>query len=153
VLGTGSSRRVGGRALIVAVLACLAISGAGFAPAYASASTARFVTYLAGGHVASDGHYKPKSLTLSGDSTLFLNRARWHVWSNKRASGSAQTGWNDCKPDCAQGKIHWFLAKVSLSKPLKICGKHFFTEVTFHFTHGRPSGIPQNYRWDATPAC
>jgi hypothetical protein len=136
-------------ALVAAVLTCLAVTGVG--PAYASSHG--HLTYLASGGVASDRHYKPKTIVLSGDSTLFLKNATWHVWNNTTASASARSGWNDCDPNCAKGTIHWYLTKVTLSKPMLICGRHFFTRVTFHFTHGRPTGVAQDYRWNATPAC
>lgn len=146
----GLARRVR-RTALIALSAGLAFSALAISPAEASVS--KHVTYLAGGHVASDAHYKPVALTLSGDSTLFIKDARWHGWGNAHASGSAQTGWNDCTPNCAQGTVSWYLAKLTLSKPKLVCGKHFFTRVTFHFTHKRPSGIKQNYQWDATPVC
>jgi len=149
-------RRMG----VVGVLALVALVVAGLAPAYGStyslaraSATSAHVTYLAGGHVASDRHYKPTALTLSGDSTLFIRHARWHVWNNRTASGSVSSGWNYCDPNCAAGPVKWFLARVTLSKPKYVCGHHFFTAVTFHFTRGRPKGIPQDDVFDATPAC
>ena len=128
----------------------IGLTAAGWIPS-AEAATPRHV-YLAEGHSAADRHYKPKTLTLSGDSTLFIKHGRWHHWNSKTASGSARTGWNYCTPDCARGRVHWFLAKVTLSKPKLVCGHEFFTVVRFHFTQGRPKGIPQDDTYDATPA-
>jgi hypothetical protein len=140
-------------AIVGAVVTCLVVVAGAITPAYASSSGHGHLTYLAGGHVASDRHYKPKGLTLSGDSTLFLKNDKWHVWNNTQAVGSSRTGWNDCSPNCAMGTIHWYVAKVTLSKPKYVCGRHFFTLVTFHFTTKRPEGIGQNHTFDATPAC
>jgi hypothetical protein len=136
-----------------AVVAVGALTGATVGPAYAARNRPSYVTYLAEGHVASNHHYKPARIILSGDSTLFLRHANWHGWSTLSATGSAQSGWNYCQPDCAAGPVKWFLAKVSLSKPRFVCGHHFFTRARFHFTHGRPKGIPQDFVYNTTPTC
>jgi len=137
-------------ALIGAIVTAVILSGG--APAGAVAAT-RSPTYLAGGRVSSGAVVRPAHLVLSGDSTLWLTRAHWRFWRHRRAIGQTRSHWASCDPNCASGKIVVRPARVTLSRPRHRCGQWFFTRVTFHFTAGRPQGVPQNYRWNAAPTC
>ncbi len=118
----------------------------------AAAETPRH-TYLAGGRVSSGAVIRPQHVVLSGDSTLWLTRARWTSWRSARARGSAWSHWDNCKPDCATGKIVVKPAKLTLFRARHLCGKWFFTRVRFYFTRGTPLAIPQNYVWNSRPVC
>jgi hypothetical protein len=144
--------RVAPRSIPAVVLALVVVLVAVTTGAAAAAATPRH-TYLAGGRASSAAVIRPHHVVLSGDSTLWLTHARWASWRSALARGRASTHWDDCKPNCATGKIVVKPAKITLFRARHVCGRWFFTRVRFHFTHGTPLAIPQNYVWNSRPVC
>lgn len=70
---------------------------------------------------------KPKEMQLSGDATLFVNEIRWHGWGTTMATGRGTAKADDCDPNCATGKFHYYPAVIVLSKPLSWHGKRAYS--------------------------
>ena len=64
------------------------------------------------------------------DGNLAVQHISWAVWEGEKASGSGTFIYNDCEPDCADGKTHLVPVQFSLSSVAKdLSGKSVFTQM------------------------
>jgi hypothetical protein len=82
---------------------------------------------------------------LSGDSTTSLWDMTWTTWNSTVAAGTGTEKLDDCTPDCASGTLHPVPVKVTLSRPVMVCGpgtgKWFWTRVSFTWPAGLPAAF------------
>lgn len=61
----------------------------------------------------------PTSLNITcGDGSVFFDGIVWSVWDADSAIGSGNLHANNCKPNCAEGKVQTEQATVILSQPV-----------------------------------
>jgi hypothetical protein len=59
---------------------------------------------------------KPASITLAcADGGLGIGDLVWSAWTASGATGTGRVWANDCTPNCAEGKFHYYPAAISLS--------------------------------------
>lgn len=154
------------RLLSIAVaVAGLAVAVTGFGPASASASShharsapavvrAHREPYLAESQdIKLVRYYRPgcrSGCLISGDSTAALYDMTWYRWG-RMAVGRGSYHLDDCRPNCATGKIYKIPAIVKLERPVKACDKggvrYFYSRVAFRF----PKGLPKVFRGPDKP--
>ena len=112
---------------------------------------------------------EPSSMTFGCDGTGDLANMHWTSWSLNGADGTGTTALNDCTPDCASGKQHYFTVVVHLGSPkpapnVAACTNHaqFYSTLIVAFPNGWPTALfggppPTTYRgmgaesYDALP--
>ena len=74
---------------------------------------------------------KPESITLAcADGNLGVQHISWLMWEGEKALGRGTFIYNDCEPDCADGKTHLVPVQFSLSSVAKdSSGKSVFTQM------------------------
>jgi hypothetical protein len=70
--------------------------------------------------------YKPHSIRLSGDSTVFAQRLHWSSWGGKTAYGTGVAAFNTCRPDCAAAHFIRYPAKIVESR------RRYCNSIRFH---------------------
>jgi hypothetical protein len=85
---------------------------------------------------------RPGSYVLAcADDGAGLQGLHWTSWTPRLASGYGTEYENDCKPDCAQGHIHYYPALVVLWGSGSVPGhpaERRYTEVTLIYPGSRP---------------
>jgi hypothetical protein len=85
---------------------------------------------------------KPGTIYLAcADDGLGLTRLHWTSWTPELASAYGTLWENDCKPNCAQGHIHYYPVVAVLWGGATVAGhrsERRYTEVTVSFTKHRP---------------
>jgi hypothetical protein len=92
---------------------------------------------------ADRGHPRHRRTVHCGDGNSRLAGLRWSQWDDKAAVARGTSLVNDCKPYCAAGRFHSYPVEVRLEKPApwkKNPQVKQYTQITLHFTDGRPSG-------------
>lgn len=86
---------------------------------------------------------KPGTIVLAcADDGLGLTRLHWTSWTTQLASAYGTEWENDCKPNCAQGHLHYYPVVAVLwgSAPVKgHPGEQRYTQATISYTKGRPA--------------
>jgi hypothetical protein len=134
--GLPMSRSVIPKALVAAALATAAL----FALAAIPAGGATKVLFPPNCGTPS---YRPTTIVVTcGDANNRVTGIVWQSYGTSTASGKGTARVNDCKPNCASGKVKSYPAVVALSKPKK-CSKRVtqFTHLVETFTKSRPSGL------------
>ena len=73
---------------------------------------------------------KPTGITEAcGDGNTGVDHIKWKSWGLKKAIGVGERFWNDCDPDCADGKTVETEVSVALSKMATIQGKLTYTQL------------------------
>ena len=80
---------------------------------------------------------------LSGDSTAFLATMKWSTWSGTEAVGTGTYKLDDCRPDCAGGRVYPVAVVVTLSQPVKVCSASGTRWVWSHASFTFPDGLPE----------
>jgi hypothetical protein len=80
---------------------------------------------------------RPRSLELTADGTLSVERMQWTSWGGSIASGSGNALYHGCTPNCAAAPTHAAVVAVSLSDVRKCGGKQYYAGVTLRLTSGR----------------
>jgi hypothetical protein len=62
---------------------------------------------------------KPGSIAFSGDSGNIVARIMWTSWNHSTAFGVGSWGYEDCRPNCAQGTVTFYRATIALSRPVR----------------------------------
>src|SRR6201996_2805751 len=108
--------RIMRQAVVVAAVA-LASSGAGALGAAwftgAAASQPGPVALVAGAY---DGT-KPSAIQFSADGGDVMTGIRWSSWGSRTATGHGTVGWDNCTPNCAEGRTSYVPASITLSAP------------------------------------
>lgn len=87
--------------------------------------------------------YRSSQITgACGDNGVGVTKIHWESWNKRYAEGKALFYINDCKPDCAQGKLIETEVKVSLSKLKIIQGKPTYTQIKITNREKKP--LPGN---------
>jgi hypothetical protein len=85
---------------------------------------------------------RPGSYVLAcADNGAGLQGLRWTSWTPRLASGYGTEYENDCRPDCAEGHIHYYPALVVLWGSGSVPGhpaERRYTEVTLIYPGARP---------------
>jgi hypothetical protein len=85
---------------------------------------------------------RPGSYVLAcADNGAGLQGLHWTSWTPRLASGYGTEYENDCKPDCAEGHIHYYPALVVLWGSGSVSGhpaERRYTEVTLIYPGARP---------------
>jgi hypothetical protein len=113
-------------AIVVIGLLAGGSSSAATTPRSAGATSAA-AAHSAAGHPAAappviidclqHGLVRPRGFILTcADADSGLARMHWPVWSSS-AYGTGMEFWNDCVPNCAEGKFFYFPALVVLWRP------------------------------------
>jgi hypothetical protein len=88
---------------------------------------------------------------LSGDSTAFLDKMTWSVWSVTEAVGTGTIKLDDCNPNCAGGTVYPVATVITLSQPVKVCSssgtRWFWSRASFKY----PNGLPKALQSDGGP--
>ena len=74
---------------------------------------------------------KPESIILAcADGNLAVQHISWLMWEGEKALGRGTFIYNDCEPDCADGKTHLVPVQFSLLGVAKdLSGKSVFTQM------------------------
>jgi hypothetical protein len=86
--------------------------------------------------------FKPANVILTcGDASLGATNVAWSAWTRKAAVGNGTGQINNCKPDCASGKVKTAPMSLRASKP-QTCsnGRRIFTKLSYTWTSGAPVG-------------
>jgi hypothetical protein len=60
---------------------------------------------------------EPASITLAcADNGLGIGELAWSAWTATGATGTGRVWANDCTPNCAEGKLHYYPAAITLSR-------------------------------------
>jgi hypothetical protein len=108
-------------------------------------ATAAERVYIAPGFSAGGAVYRPSKFWASGDATLLFRSIRWSHYGRRSASGAATGEINDCEPDCADGSMHTYPARIELTKVKRTCGRLFYTRLRIHWTGAVPPGLKRSY--------
>ncbi len=86
---------------------------------------------------------KPGTITLAcADDNDGLTHLHWTSWTPQLASGYGTEWANDCKPDCAQGHIHYYRVLAMLWGSATVAGhpgERRYTKATLSYPQGRPA--------------
>lgn len=90
-------------------------------------------------------HYRPKTLQFGTRSVLV--GLRWSTWNGPRAQGRGSVSYNDCVPNCAQGRAVNYAVEVTLASR-STCGtrNRRYRRLRFTYTGARPQGLARTYR-------
>ena len=86
--------------------------------------------------------FKPANVILTcGDASFGATGVSWTSWTPKAAVGNGTGQLNDCKPNCASGKVKTAAISLRASKP-QTCsnGRRVFTKLAYTWTAGAPVG-------------
>lgn len=72
---------------------------------------------------------------------ISLENMSWESWGSRRARGSGEARLSICDPDCLSGRTELVPVSVSLDTPIRVCGRTFFTKVTFSWKGTVPAGM------------
>ena len=74
---------------------------------------------------------KPESIILAcADGNLAVQHISWLMWEGEKALGRGTFIFNDCEPDCADGKTHLVPVQISLLGVAKdLSGRSVFTQM------------------------
>jgi hypothetical protein len=111
----------------------------------AAPATAAERVYVAPGFSAGGAVYRPSKFWASGDATLLFRSIRWSHYGRRSASGSAVGELNDCEPDCADGQMHPYRARIELGHVKRTCGRLFYTRLHIRWTKAVPPGLTRSY--------
>jgi hypothetical protein len=100
--------------------------------------------YVAPGFSAGGAVYRPSKFWASGDATLLFRSIRWSHYGRHSASGAATGEINDCEPDCADGQMHPYPARIDLGGVKRTCGRLFYTRLHIRWTHAVPPGLKRS---------
>ncbi|HLK00218.1 MAG TPA: hypothetical protein VKU39_09960 [Streptosporangiaceae bacterium] len=146
-----------------AALGCAAlVTAAAVVPSHAQAASAvkqkPHPVYIATGQsLRGKALYKPSchgkfDCGLSGDSTAFLYRMHWTMWTTGKAVGTGTYLLNSCTPNCAQGRFLSVPIVVTFTHPAKACvgksARWYWTEASFRY----PKGLPRQLQGANAPA-
>jgi hypothetical protein len=85
---------------------------------------------------------KPESYVLAcADAGIGLQNLHWTSWAPKLASGYGTEWENDCKPNCAEGHLHYYPVLAVLWGSASVKGhpaERRYTEVTLIYPGARP---------------
>ncbi len=118
-----------------AIVAVTAASGLSAATAVSSPRV-----YIAPGFYAGDAVYRPAKFWASGDATLLFRSIKWSHYGSTSATATASGGINDCEPSCAGGTMHYYKARLRMSRVRNTCGHLFFTRLHITWTGTIPDG-------------
>lgn len=68
-------------------------------------------------------------LIYCADGNEMITRIKWEKWDRNGASGYGYHVWNDCSPDCVDGKTHSVRVRVLLLKPISLKKNDYFTRL------------------------
>lgn len=88
------------------------------------------VKFAAGG-LASLGQVRPKTISLSNDSTLSIGSIRYSAWNQQQATGTGTLYARSCTPTCAGGKETRTSIRFTLAAPTFTCAGFFFARITW----------------------
>lgn len=123
----------------VAVAAVVLVIASLLAPAAANAAGRTWFAQTGSGTAPA---YRPHRLWISGDGAFFTKQMTWARWDTLRASGHGTAAVDDCKPYCAAGTYHYYLVRVRLGDPRRVCGRRFFTRIVIVYPNSHPPGSP-----------
>jgi hypothetical protein len=122
-----------------------------------TASQTAASTFLAAGQdINGTAFYQPACVAnfgcqLSGDSTAFLYKMKWSVWSVTEAVGTGTIKLDDCNPNCAGGTVYSVATVITLTQPVKVCSssgaRWFWSRASFKY----PNGLPKALQSDGGP--
>jgi hypothetical protein len=61
---------------------------------------------------------RPSTIYFSGDAGNIVSDIHWSSWGHESALGSGRWGYDDCSPNCAQGKVTYYPASIRLFRPV-----------------------------------
>jgi len=86
---------------------------------------------------------KPETIALAcADNNDGLTHLHWTSWTPQLASAYGTEQANDCKPNCAQGHIHYYPVLAVLWGSAAVTGhpgERRFTKATLSYPKGRPA--------------
>ena len=86
---------------------------------------------------------KPEAISLAcADDNDELTQLHWTSWTPQLASGYGTERANDCKPDCAQGHIHYYPVLAMLWGSATVTGhpgELRYTKATLSYPKGAPA--------------
>jgi hypothetical protein len=85
--------------------------------------------------------YKPQAIVMTcADAGILVDRLKWSRWSRTTAMANGRFVWNDCKPSCVAGHLHFLPVKVTLSGPKRCPGRthEAFGRAAFTYPDGGP---------------
>src|ERR1700691_2230614 len=119
-------------------------------PSVTTAQTAASTFLATGQDVNGTALYRPAcnsnfGCQLSGDSTAFLDKMTWSVWSVTEAVGTGTIKLDDCNPNCAVATV------ITLGQPGTVCSswgtRWFWSRASFKY----PNGLPKALQSDGGP--
>jgi hypothetical protein len=125
-------------------------------PSVTASQTAASTFLAAGQDINGTAYYQPACVSefgcqLSGDSTAFLYKMKWSVWSVTEAVGTGTVKLDDCNPNCAGGTVYPVATVITLSQPVKVCSssgtRWFWSRASFKY----PNGLPKALQSDGGP--
>ena len=107
-------------------------------PAHAKTGASRTVVFTC----ARQAQVRPQSFVLTcADGNSAVAGLSWSAWTPSQAKASGKEQENTCTPDCAQGTIRSYPARVMLSRAKPVPhhpGEKYFTRMTIHYPGARP---------------
>ena len=75
--------------------------------------------------------YEPVALLMSADGSLYAKDVTWSAWGTATATGHGAAEVNNCRPDCAEGKVSAHPVTIVLSKPVRWHADMVYSRASF----------------------
>jgi len=86
-------------------------------------------------------NHKPRSVVpLQSGSVARVYNIRWDSWGGKTASGRGSAVHNNCKPNCADGKLTRYPVTVKYKRKRSCLGKRAYVKFVYIFNRSRKRG-------------
>jgi len=79
------------------------------------------------------------------DANAHLTSISWSAWTARGATGRSTLVLNDCRPNCAAGRFHGYLATARLSRPRRTAHGELFSLIQVAYRSG---GATRHYDLD-----
>src|SRR6201996_2502031 len=60
---------------------------------------------------------RPSAIQFSADGGDVVTGISWSSWGSRTATGHGTVGWDNCVPNCAEGRTSYVPASITLSAP------------------------------------
>ncbi len=102
-------------AFLAALASAMALSGCGSGSPHTTSNTTTGQTPSATFGKGASPEVRPSEVALSADSGNIVTKITWTSWGPESAVGIGTWEYNSCQPDCADGSVTDYSAKLTLS--------------------------------------
>jgi hypothetical protein len=133
------------RAVVVSLIAGSFLAAGALPSAAQSPQRVYVAALLCTGHAM-----KPRMIFITcGDGNFFAAHLRYTRYGGRTARATGQLVDNNCRPDCAAGKLVSYPGTITLSEIRPCHGRLYYDRISWRFLRGPYPNGHQNIRPDA----